>query len=286
MRKRNLTNLFDNILWYILYILPVLLYMAWLFIPKDNVESTVFSYTMTKNEDLDTFYDSDNFLSVIPFNPNMATDLNTYYLLIYPENYNAVEDVSSGQLMDHLMIPMVYLDLIVADGVGPAFFDVMASSFNVPFFLSFDYNSNLSITTYTTTSFLSEVGLSNSYDFYSLYLVEFGYDDSLLWPWYVGSVDTQSLIDHFDMQVVSQDSQLGFDYFMNDIGFGFATDNIVVNGLEEIFGANGVMPVFLTNTPIIIFAWFICVFIIHLAVDFLLFIPRLAHKWMNEFGGD
>ena len=117
-------------------------------------------------------------------------------------------------------------------------------------------------------------------------MVEFGYDGNLLFAWYVGGAETQSLIDYFDMQIVSQESQIGFDYFMHDIGFGFATDNIVVNSLEEIFGANGVMPIFSTDTPFIIFAWFICVFLIHLVVDFLLFLPRLAHKWMNEFGGD
>ena len=135
MRKKTVSNFFDNILWYILYLLPVLFYMAWLFIPKDNVEPTVFSYNMTKNEDLDTYFDSDNPQAFLQFNPDSATDLKTYYLLVYPENYDAVADVSSGQLMENLMIPMVYLDLMIADSVGPEFFDGMASSFNVPFFL-------------------------------------------------------------------------------------------------------------------------------------------------------
>lgn len=31
------------------------------------------------------------------------------------------------------------------------------------------------------------------------------------------------------------------------------------------------------------FSYYVSVYIIHLSVDFLLFIPRLCHKWMNAF---
>lgn len=76
---------------------------------------------------------------------------------------------------------------------------------------------------------------------------------------------------------------VSFSSFFNNVGIGFPSDNIVVNTLKEIFGAGGVLPLFATDTPFIIFGWFVCTYITHLAVDFLLFIPRLAHKWMNKF---
>lgn len=67
-----------------------------------------------------------------------------------------------------------------------------------------------------------------------------------------------------------------------NIGLGFVSDNVVITSLRSIFGSGGVFPLFSTDTPFIIFAWFICTYIAHLAVDFLLFIPRLAHKWLNK----
>ena len=71
--------------------------------------------------------------------------------------------------------------------------------------------------------------------------------------------------------------------FFSDIGLGFATDNIVISTLTDIFGINGILPLFSTDIPFAIFGWFICTFICHLAVDFLLFIPRLCHKWMDKY---
>lgn len=78
-------------------------------------------------------------------------------------------------------------------------------------------------------------------------------------------------------------SLVSFSSFFTNVGIGFVSDNIVVNTLKDIFGAGGVLPLFATDTPFIIFGWFVCTYITHLAVDFLLFIPRLAHKWMNKF---
>lgn len=78
-------------------------------------------------------------------------------------------------------------------------------------------------------------------------------------------------------------SLVSFESFFTNIGLGLVSDNVVVSTLKDIFGTGGVLPLFTTDTPFIIFGWFVCTFITHLAVDFLLFIPRLAHKWMNKF---
>lgn len=76
---------------------------------------------------------------------------------------------------------------------------------------------------------------------------------------------------------------VSFESFFTNIGLGLVSDNVVVSTLKDIFGTGGVLPLFTTDTPFIIFGWFVCTFITHLAVDSLLFIPRLAHKWMNKF---
>lgn len=81
----------------------------------------------------------------------------------------------------------------------------------------------------------------------------------------------------------SSTTLVDFGTFMSNIGFGFVNDNIIISSLSGLFGANGVLPIFSSSTPLLIFTWFICAIICHLAVDFLVFIPRLAHKWLNAF---
>lgn len=74
-----------------------------------------------------------------------------------------------------------------------------------------------------------------------------------------------------------------FEDFVNALGFGFVADNLIIDTLSSIFGVGGIMPIFSTNAPFIIFTWFIGVYLLHLIVDFILFIPRIAHKWLKHF---
>ena len=74
---------------------------------------------------------------------------------------------------------------------------------------------------------------------------------------------------------------LTFSGFMDSIGFGVLTDNIIFSVLSDIFGVNGLLPIFVNDSLIAYFTYFIGVFVIHVLVDVVLFIPRLAHKWMN-----
>ena len=71
--------------------------------------------------------------------------------------------------------------------------------------------------------------------------------------------------------------------FFNNIGIGFITDNVIVNTLKRLFGAEGILPLFATNAPFEIFGWFICTYMGHIAVDFILLIPRICHKFMEKF---
>lgn len=69
----------------------------------------------------------------------------------------------------------------------------------------------------------------------------------------------------------------------DSIGLNILTDNVVLTTLSDVFGTGGVVPIF-TNSDILIYmSYFICVYLVHICVDVLLFIPRLGHKWLNEF---
>lgn len=67
------------------------------------------------------------------------------------------------------------------------------------------------------------------------------------------------------------------------VGLGIITDNVIFTSLSSIFGVGGLFPLFSSPDILIFFTWFIGVYIAHLFVDFLLFIPRLAHKWLRYF---
>ena len=68
-------------------------------------------------------------------------------------------------------------------------------------------------------------------------------------------------------------------------GFELFTDNIVFTSLSSIFGATGVIPLFSGNGLLMYLSYFIICMIIHLAVDVLLFIIRLAHNWLEGIVG-
>lgn len=69
--------------------------------------------------------------------------------------------------------------------------------------------------------------------------------------------------------------------FFAFVGFD-VTGSITFTTLSDLFGASGVLPLFANPVVIQLFSWFINCFIIHLAVDFLLFIPRIAHRFMAK----
>lgn len=67
--------------------------------------------------------------------------------------------------------------------------------------------------------------------------------------------------------------------------FGISSDSICYTVMSDLFGAEGILPFFSAgnNAVLLFLAYFCSVEIIHLAVDFIVFIPRLSHKFMNKF---
>lgn len=69
---------------------------------------------------------------------------------------------------------------------------------------------------------------------------------------------------------------------INACGLDIFTNNFIFDGLESLFGVDGVLPLF-NNTDLLAYlSYIIGVSLCHLAVDVLLFIPRFAHKLMNN----
>lgn len=79
----------------------------------------------------------------------------------------------------------------------------------------------------------------------------------------------------------SSDTLPTFAQMLSD--FGILETSICYTVLSDIFGSSGILPLFASDSVVLLFlSYFVTVEIVHLAVDFLLFIPRLSHKWMEK----
>lgn len=78
---------------------------------------------------------------------------------------------------------------------------------------------------------------------------------------------------------------LSLSQFISKMGIDLSSNNIIFNCLNNIFGSSGVLPLFISTDILIVLSYFVSVYLIHLAIDFLLFIPRLSHKWLNRLWG-
>lgn len=80
---------------------------------------------------------------------------------------------------------------------------------------------------------------------------------------------------------------VNFVDFIDSVGFSVLTEgNIVYTSLLEVFGTGGIMPFMDMPAVYQILCWYVTVFIMHLFIDFLLFLPRLAHKWLDSISKD
>lgn len=70
-------------------------------------------------------------------------------------------------------------------------------------------------------------------------------------------------------------------------GLGILADNPIYSVLSQIFGENGIMPLFLNSDILIYLSYLVSVFIVRILIDFILFIPKLCKKWLNSlYGGN
>lgn len=68
---------------------------------------------------------------------------------------------------------------------------------------------------------------------------------------------------------------------------GVVNSGVVYDTLVGIFGNDGVLPLFSNNSNLaLFFTYFVNVSIVHLLIDFILFIPKLCHKWLDKITND
>ena len=71
--------------------------------------------------------------------------------------------------------------------------------------------------------------------------------------------------------------------FFNE--FGIDSTNVIFQCFVDMFGSNGFLPLMADDSTLFyIFTYMSIVVLMHLVFDFLMFIPKLAHKCLTFFG--
>lgn len=74
---------------------------------------------------------------------------------------------------------------------------------------------------------------------------------------------------------------------MSSFGLNVLETSDLYVALNNVFGSGGVVPTFVSGDILLFMTYFISTFLLHLMVDFVLFIPRIAMKWLDKlYGGD
>lgn len=68
---------------------------------------------------------------------------------------------------------------------------------------------------------------------------------------------------------------------MQTIGLDVITTNPIYVALSDLFSSTGVVPLFNGTAILEFLSYFVSCYLLHMAIDFLLFIPRLAMNWLD-----
>ena len=264
MRKKTVNHLADTIFWYALYFLPVLAYLIFVFsapfaqkgsngnIPVNVEYHEQYYATIQKGSTVS--------LAMPSIAPNVKKD---YYALTIAGYYN--DDLGERVAFKYPVI------------VCKESYDGVKFSSGTPVMrITDDMASLASDFTFPvpTNSFSGSFTLWNctAVANQSWGNIPMGSNPPVLYA-------VKYIIDERPLEELTYN----FEDFVREVGFGFASENVIVNTLFGLFGRTGFFPLFNTRAPFIIFGWFIGVYLGHLAVDFLLFIPRWAHKFIKDF---
>ena len=74
-----------------------------------------------------------------------------------------------------------------------------------------------------------------------------------------------------------------FNSFLIKLGFNYQQGNAFYNVLARIFGPNGAFPLFVDSGGVILYLTYVLTMeVLHVCFDVIVFIPRLAHKWISK----
>lgn len=87
------------------------------------------------------------------------------------------------------------------------------------------------------------------------------------------------LVSHF-----KQSEYFSFYVFLsNHLGLFFSSSSVFSSLFSTILGPSGVFPVFSSQSGwLVFFSYLATIEVVHVLFDVMIFIPRLAHKWISK----
>lgn len=87
------------------------------------------------------------------------------------------------------------------------------------------------------------------------------------------------LVSHF-----KQTEYFSFYVFLsNYLGLFFSSNSVFSSLFSTIFGPSGIFPVFSAQSGwLVFFSYLATIEVVHVLFDVMIFIPRLAHKWISK----
>lgn len=82
----------------------------------------------------------------------------------------------------------------------------------------------------------------------------------------------------------NQSEYFSFYVFLsNYLGLFFSSNNVFSSMFLTIFGSSGIFPVFSAQSGwLVFFSYLATIEVVHVLFDVMIFIPRLAHKWISK----
>lgn len=75
-----------------------------------------------------------------------------------------------------------------------------------------------------------------------------------------------------------------FTDLLSVINQGFSNNSVIYDSLYKTIGQGSLIDLpLIGDAQLQLFVWFISANVLHLFVDFILFIPRLCHNWLEKF---
>lgn len=87
----------------------------------------------------------------------------------------------------------------------------------------------------------------------------------------------------FAFTCLSDQPNTAFGTFMENF-FAGAENNPLWTFVHDLFGSEGILPIF-SNTVCSYFTYFICVELLHVVLDVVLFLPTLLHGALDKISG-
>lgn len=245
MRKKTVNHLADTIFWYLLYFLPIISYLLFCFCEPVAISSNTDTSTVDS-----TSYSVNS----------------TYNATVYADTYTLPKgEYTFKDTLDFSMLTNSTENISInftCNGIDYALIQIYPSDDVMQYGSSMVYHWSFSSDNYKVINVLEDTTFNNSN-----YILFFDTNTSFVAP----AIPVEPTLDIVPF----------YDYMIS--AYSFTENNFIYNTITSVFGENGVFNLALDNGIYLYFSWFIGVYLMHLFVDFILFIPRLCHKWLKGF---